>query len=276
MIQFKHREIHVALAALSVVLACGCSPAYEQYRRRGTQLLAEQRYAAARGLFEAAHEMVPENADNLCDLAACHVGMARDYLARDDTRAAVRELDAAINYYNRAIRSYPGYSRALAGKNTALELRGDPGEALATAQWASQVVGPSARQQIFLARELAERGDADQALLAFKQAVAMEPDNPSAHWAIGLFYIDLGRREEGIHHLERAYRIDPSQDFIAAELRQLGAEVPIMDEEIDEALEDSTAEIGDEKAHHAAIGMNSQTRAGHAEPVAVRGNGPPQ
>jgi len=183
-------------------------------------------HAAARGLFVAAYEMVPENVDNLCELANCHVAIAGGYTKRDNQLAAVRELDRAIEYYNRAIMSYPGNTRALEGKNLTLELRGKYGQALSTAQWASKYVGPSAKQQIFLAKEYAERGDVDQALLAYKQALAMEPDNPATHWAIAYFYLDLGKQEQAIAHLQQAYQLDPNQTFVANELLRLGAKVP--------------------------------------------------
>lgn len=253
---------HALWLILGLACATGCAPKFEHYRERGTRLLAQQRYAAARGPLEAAHEMVPEHADNLCDLAGCHIGLARDYLARDDQRAAGREIDKAINYYNRAIKSYPGYARALNGKNAALELRGSYNEALATAEWASRVVGPSARQQLFLARELAERGDADRALLAFRQAVAMEPDNPAAHWAIGTFYLDLGRRDEGIQHLQQAYRLDPGQAYVASELRRLGAEVPDMNEDLDALLDEEADPWMDEEA--AAVSESALEPGSHA------------
>ena len=170
--------------------------------------------------------MVPENADNLCNIAACHEGIAREYLVREDRRAAIRELNHAIAYYNRALRSYPGHQPAIAGLNEAQELRGQYDEALETAEWASRVVGPSARQQIFLAREYAERGDADRALLAYRQAIAMEPANPTPYWALGMFYIDIGRHADGIAKLQQAYRLNPARTAIADQLRRLGAEVP--------------------------------------------------
>jgi tetratricopeptide (TPR) repeat protein len=178
------------------------------------------------GQFKAAAQLVPEHADNLCDIAHCHLEVAGRYMMREDVRAAKREMDHAINYYDRALKSAPASERALHGKNEALEMRGLYDEALETARWASEVVGPSVTQQLFLARELAERGDADQALLAYRQAVAMGPKSPTAHWAIGQFYLSIQRPDDAVPHLQEAYRLDPKRRYIATELRRIGAEIP--------------------------------------------------
>ncbi len=222
-----HSSIIIAAAAMFVTTGCG--PSFNLYRTRGIELLEQGRFAAAKGVFLEAHAMVPENADNLCDLAHCHMGIGRDYMLREDRRAAIREFDQAIIYYQRARQSFPGLERAIAGLNEAQELRGQYDEALQTAEWASRVVGPSARQQIYLAREYAERGDADRALLAYKQAIAMEPANPTPYWALGMFYIEIGRHDDGIAKIQQAYRLDPTQTLIADHLRRLGAEVPKVD-----------------------------------------------
>lgn len=216
----------VILASAMVFVTTGCTSAFDTYRVQGTKMLNEGRFAAAKGLFEHAHTMVPENADNLNDLGSCHYGIARNYLIREDRRAAIRELNHAISYYHRSLQSFPGSRKALEGLNEALELRGSYREALATAEWASRMVGPSAKQRLYLAKEYAERGDADKALLAYKQAVAMEPANPTPYWALGMFYLGIDRHEDGIANIQQAYRLDPTRTRIADQLRSLGAEVP--------------------------------------------------
>lgn len=211
------------------VTLCGCRPTpFEIERTEGNRLLQEGRYPAARNHFLTAHDMVPESADNLCDLGRCHLEIARGYLQRDDRRSAIREVDEAVDYFRRAVQSYPGYENALTGLNQAQEMRGEFSEALETTKWASQVVGPSARHQLLLANEYEQRGDADNALLAYKQAVAMEPGNPRPHYELGLFYAKLNRRQEAIEHLDQAYRLDPTQTIVADELKRLGAKVPEM------------------------------------------------
>ncbi len=216
------------LLAAATLGGCATRPSFKCCTTEGRRMLDEGRYAAARGLFLTAHDMAPQNVENLCNLGRCHMGLARQYADRDDRQASCREADQAIQYYHRAVQSYPGYPAAINGLNRALELRGRGDEALKAAQWASTVVGPAAERQIFLAREYAQRGDADRALLSYRQAVAMEPGNPTPHWALGRYYLTIDRREEGIEHLQQAYRLDPKRLYVADELRRLGAEVPDM------------------------------------------------
>lgn len=224
---FLTRLTVLMIVAVAPFVTSGCSESrFDLYRRDGKLYLEAGQYAAARGLFLAANDMVPENADNLCDLASCHVGFALEYQDKGNREASLRHLEKAINYYDRAIKSYPGYRRALAGKNRALECRGEYAQALDTAEWASEYVGPSAKEQIFLAKEYAERGDVDRALLAYRQAVAMEPTNPTAHWALGFFYLDIGKQDLAVEHLRQSYSLDPTQTFVANTLVELGVELP--------------------------------------------------
>ncbi len=214
------------LASATLLGACSCTSTFHTYRNEGAKRFNDGHFAAAGGLFEEAYKMVPENADNLYDLACCRRAIGLDYLVRSDRRAAVREFERAITWYNRALQSYPGDERTIAGLNDTLELRGRHAEALRTAEWASKMIGPSARQQLYLADEYAQRGDADRALVTYKQAVAMEPANPTPYWALGRFYLKLGRRADAVASLQQAYRLDPTRTAIADELRTLGAEVP--------------------------------------------------
>ncbi|MCG3138721.1 MAG: hypothetical protein HJJLKODD_02589 [Phycisphaerae bacterium] len=216
----------VVLFCFAVGGITGCGPnQFELYRRQGLQMVQDQRYEAAAGAFREAMLRVPQHTDNLCDIAWCHLRIAEQYMSREDPQAASREIDVAINYYNRAIKYYPGYQRALDGKNHALEMKGQYVEALATIQWASRNVGPDAATHIRLAQEYAERGDADRALLTYRQAVAMEPENPVPNRMIGQYYLTLGRRDEAVYYLQRSYQLDPTQTLVAEELDRLGVEV---------------------------------------------------
>ncbi len=180
-------------------------------------------YRGARALFWRAHELVPEDPPNLHDLGDCCMYFAREQFAQRNPSAALRELDQAIAYYQRAVDAAPGFQAALLGKNNALELKGRYEEAVRLAEWAVEFVGPSARQQMFLAEEMEERGDQDAALLRLRQAVAMEPNNPAAHEALGELYLRLERRDLARAHLRRANALDPRRPTTEALLEQLDA-----------------------------------------------------
>jgi Tfp pilus assembly protein PilF len=110
---------------------------------------------------------------------------------------------------------------ALWGKNMALELKQQFEAALDVAQWAAEFVGPSARQQIFLAREMEERNDLDAALLRYRRAVSMEPRSAYAHAVLARFYVRVGKNNRAIYHLRTAYRLDPSEPGVRALLQEL-------------------------------------------------------
>ncbi|MHC4093881.1 MAG: tetratricopeptide repeat protein [Planctomycetota bacterium] len=219
----------LAAGALAVA-GCATEPDSRQLRLEGQRAMIRGDYAAARGLFQFAHEATPEDPANLHDLGDCCVYFARDQFARRNTAAALREVDRAIEYYQRSINAHPGFQPALLGKNIALELKGQFQEALEVAEWAAEFVGPSAQQQIFLARELEQRGDLDAALLRLRQAVAMEPDSAAAHEALGMFYLRIGKRPVAIRHLTASYRLDPSRPGPADALTELGSPLPIVPE----------------------------------------------
>ena len=215
-------------AGMLALTGCAAEPDSRALRLEGQRAMVRGDYAAARGLFGEVHLLLPEAPANLHDLGDCCLYFAREQFARQNTAAALRELDHAIEYYQRAINAHPGWQPALLGKNIALELKGQFADALRVAEWAARFVGPSARQQIFLAEELEQRGDLDAALLRLRQAVAMEPDNAAAHEALGLFYRRIDKRDQAIRHLTASCRLDPSRPGPAEALAELGAPLPVL------------------------------------------------
>ena len=221
--------MRVVLSSVLVVIsvsAGGCGPDFRQLRRDGQTALRARDYVAAQERFQQAYRMWPEDAANLCDMGTLATIYAKQRLAEENQPAALRELDRAINYFARAIKAHPGLQQAWRGKNEALELKGRADLALRDAEWAMAFVGPSARQQLFLAGELEERGDLDGALLRYRQAVAMEPNNPRAHAEFGTFLHRMENDEMAIVHLNRAYTLSPVEPGVAKLLTELGAPLP--------------------------------------------------
>jgi|CXWL01.1.fsa_nt_gi tetratricopeptide (TPR) repeat protein len=179
----------LALPLVAFALSgCNNGPSYDQLRREGQISMINGQYGPARYMLKQAEgKSQRRRVENLHDLGVAHVMVAKEKFAQMNPAAAFRELDAAVDYYSRGIEAHPGHQACLEGKNIALELKGQFEEALKHAEWAAEFVGPSARQQIFLASELEERGDFDAALLRYQQAVAMEPKNANAHLAFAEF-----------------------------------------------------------------------------------------
>ena len=210
------------LGLASVLPTVGCGPSFEELRLWGQQAVARQDFGVAYNIFEEAYTKIPEHPENLHDLGVCATMVARNRFDIVNPTAGMREADRAINYYSRAINAYPGFRSAVVGKTRAQELKGQFEEALRTAHWGSKFTGPSADQQIFLAEEYERRGDMDAALLRLRQGVAMEPDNPAAHKALGLFYKRLGDPSAAAAALRESLRLDPNQPDVVSVLQTLG------------------------------------------------------
>ena len=214
----------VVCAMTAAVLLAGCT-AYE-YRDKRWQcqnLMIGGMYGPARYFFEEAETLKPRNVDNLHDLGACSVMLARESFEQMNHAAAMRELDAAVAYYSQALEVHPAHQASIEGKNIALKLRGQFDEALEHAEWTAEYVGPAAKQYIFLAGELEERGDLDGALLRYRQAVAMEPNNADAHVAFAKFLLRSRNETAAVRHLQAAYRLNPVDEWTLEELAARGA-----------------------------------------------------
>jgi tetratricopeptide (TPR) repeat protein len=211
----------IAAGALAVAVG-GCGPSYYDLRKDGQESIIRGEYSAAAILFNQADAKSPRHVANLHDLGICHTMVARHKFEQRNAPAAFRELDKAIAYYQRALDVRPGNLPCTEGLNTALELKGQFEEALKKAEWAVKFVGPKAKQQLYLARELEERGDSDAALLRFRQAVAMEPANAEAHKAIAEFLLRHHQEVPAMHHLRAAYQLDPDNAWVRQQLASRG------------------------------------------------------
>jgi tetratricopeptide (TPR) repeat protein len=221
------------MGVLLVVVLCacglsGCGPTYYELRRDGQEAMDAGRPGVARRHFEQADRTAPQRLENLYDLAICSMMVGEQKFAERNPAAAQRELDRAVSYFERALAVDPGHQPSLDGKKQALKLKGEFGAALRQAEWAATYVGPSAKQHIRLALELEERGDLDGAYLRLRQAVAMEPKNPSARIAFARFLQRRNSRTEAIEQLQAAYQLDPFNEEVASELKAAGA-LPVIE-----------------------------------------------
>lgn len=207
-----------SMAILPALSIAGCGPNYRELRLEGQKSFADGAYGTARILYAQADEEDPRRVENLHDLGACSVLLAREDFEQGNRAAAMREVDAAVAYYRQGIDVHPGHQACLQGLNIALELKGQFREALATAEWSVRFVGPSARQYLFLAAELRERGDSDGAFLRYGQAVTVEPRSAEAHRAFAEFLLEHGNESATVHHLQQAYLLNPRDPWVMDEL----------------------------------------------------------
>lgn len=209
------------VAALLVVVV-GCGPNYRELRMQGQRLMLQGEYGTARVFLRQAEERRPQRIDNLHDLGVCSMMQAQLKFNQLNYPAAMREIDAAIDYYSRALKELPGHLASLEGRNIALEQKGRFEAALEQSKWAAQFVGPSARQFLFLAQDLEERNDKDGALLRYRQAVVVEPNNAEAHRAFARFLLKHRNERAALFHLQTAYRLDPANAWVQEQLAARG------------------------------------------------------
>lgn len=211
------------LGGLAVVLLLGgCGPGYQEMRLDGQHAMVAGDYRKARIIFQQADEKAHRRADNLHDLGVCSLMIAKEKFDEYNYPAALREVDNALRYYSWAINELPGYQPALEGKNIALEMKGRFEDALKHTEWAVKFVGPSAKQYLFLAAEYEERRDPDGAMLAYRQAIAIEPQNAEARRAYAQFLLKNRRDTLAAEQLQTAYRLDPRNEWVNTQLAQRG------------------------------------------------------
>jgi len=223
------RPLAAVALLMSLTAFTGCGPTFHELRVEGQKEMLAGDWGTAQYLLEQARRRHPAHVENLHDLGVCSLILAKQKFEERNTPAAQRELDRAVNYYDRAIAVEPGYQPAIVGKTRALELKGQFEEALRTAHWAAQFVGPSAEQFLFLGRQYEERGDYDGAFLRYRQAVAIDPKNPKTHKAMGILFMKVGNTQAAIRALMVSLRLDPTQQDVANTLRDLGEPVPAVD-----------------------------------------------
>jgi tetratricopeptide (TPR) repeat protein len=210
---------------LTMLLACGalwpaagCGPSYQDHWNHAQVALANGRYGPARIFLEECNLRRPRRVEVLHDLGVCSLILAKEKFQQLNRPAALRELDAAIGYFSNALDENPGHTASLQGLNAAHEMKGQYDEALDKVEWAAKYVGPSAKQYLILAAELEERGDQDGALLRYRQAVAMEPDNATAHAEFAKFLLRVPNEAAAVQHMLAAYQADPNDEWVISEL----------------------------------------------------------
>ncbi len=217
-------RFYTLLLSVAILLPLmGCGPNYYDLRREGQHAMISGAYGPAKIFFSQANGRVARRVENLHDLGACSVMIARKKFKQSQRAAAMRELDDAVEYYSTALDVHPGHQASIEGKMVALKLKGQFDKAIGHAEWAAKFVGPSSTQYLFLASELEERKDDEGALLRYRQAVAVDPRNSEVHIKFADFLLRHNNEPAAIHHLQVAYRIDPLNKWVTDQLANRGA-----------------------------------------------------
>ncbi len=216
--RFRLESLHFVPGVLFLVCTGCTQTTYRDYWRDAQLAMIRGDYYAARTFLDECERRRPRRVENLHDQGVCCMMISRDKFTQMNHAAAMRELDHGLAYFTSAIDDVPGHQASSEGKNRTLELKGQYEAALEQAEWTLKFVGPSARQYLFLARELEERGDKDGALLRYRQAISAEPGNPEPYSAMARFLLRERDEPGAIQHLREAYRLNPRDAWVAEQL----------------------------------------------------------
>jgi tetratricopeptide (TPR) repeat protein len=90
------------------------------------------------------------------------------------------------------------------------------GRRIAGSAYLGAIVPESAEVHNILGLALAEKGQIDEAIPEFGEALRLEPDSAAAHWHLGAALASRGVFDQAAEHLQRAVQLDPNN----AEARQ--------------------------------------------------------
>ena len=120
------------------------------------------------------------------------------------------ELDAAIDYFQKAIALNPNFSESYTNLGFALENSGFPDEALKNYQTALKLDPEDYVSQANIGRIFYIKNDLEKAKAAYKAAIKMKSDYPHAHEGLGVIYYKQGNYDRALEEFRRATSYNPN------------------------------------------------------------------
>jgi eukaryotic-like serine/threonine-protein kinase len=127
----------------------------------------------------------------------------------------LKNVDAAMNFYQEALKNDPGFALAYAGLSEAslamYREKKDPfwaEKALAAAQQAERLNDSSAEVHFVLGRVYSRTGKTAEAIAELKRAVALEPNSDDGYRGLGSVYLTLGQKDQALQAYAKAIEIN--------------------------------------------------------------------
>jgi spermidine synthase len=95
------------------------------------------------------------------------------------------------------------------------------------------IVPETADVHNFLGIALAEKGQLDEAIAEFSNALRLEPDSARTHWHLGAALASRGAHDDAVEHLRRSVQIDPGNGQAHYDLAVVLLETRRLDEAVD-------------------------------------------
>ena len=142
-------------------------------------------------------------------------------------RTASRDaLDRGIYFFEKAIEIDPNYANAWTGLGAIYDLKGSflglPELSLKAIECEEKAIAINPRLSLahqFLGSAYLSVGRYDEAIASIKRAMEIEPNNASAHAALGrAYWVGRGMLAEGIEELEKSIAINPQAGYAYLQL----------------------------------------------------------
>src|SRR5437867_7054578 len=134
-----------------------------------------------------------------------------------DVHAAGKELKAAADHYNEALRIDPSYAPASYGLGTVLAMQGDYDRAIVLFEEALRIRPDLAEAHNNLGLALQAKGRLDEALAHYNEALRFAPGLANAHYNLATLLQGQGKIEGAITEYSETLRLQP--DSSAAHVR---------------------------------------------------------
>lgn len=200
----------LVLALVSAV-ASGCAEDVKDLRTEGVEQFRSRQYIESMATLRYALRKNPNDAEANYYMGMNYRALAERRFKDGDLPAAKRTLDNAIVYFTQAVKTWPNYLAAIQAKNEALESRGKFEAALALAESQADHNRGIADHFVYLGDEYRERADYDNALRAYKTALATDPNNARAYAGLAKMYAQAGNRELALDSARRAQELNPAE-----------------------------------------------------------------
>jgi len=105
---------------------------------------------------------------------------------------------------------------------------------IAGSAYLGAIVPETADLHNLLGITLAAKGQFDEAIAEFRDALGLEPDSAKTHWNLGAALASHGAREEAIEHLRRSVQLDPNNGQAHYDLASTLLEARQLEDAVDE------------------------------------------
>lgn len=212
---YRYSIVIVGFLALMSVTGCKSTNPLEAVRlNRQAQVYYRE------GYFDQAMTLLQKSVDYDYENPASHYWLGQCYEQKNNITKAIFE-------YEMAVRFSPTMELAQMALVTALHRQGRIEESIQAAKVFCKSKFGLACDIIAIAKQFAEKGMDQQAILAYERAQEVEPNNAVPSVALADFYLDKGQSKLEISSLTKAFTIDPHYPGLARRLGERGYRVKI-------------------------------------------------